>query len=110
MVHYPLAFLFACAATAAAAGPYDRPSAIVESADPSTGRKEFRPAINQVDGRRPRAAVKGDALEPGKHEGEIRFDTGRVNQGSAGAERRLELEVEGCPRYRIAAQRTTVSQ
>jgi len=97
----------ASAATAAAAGAYDRPWSIVEGADESTVRKEFRPAITQVDGKSTRSPRESDALEPGKHQVKIRFETGRVNQSPAEAERVLELELEACTRYRIAAQRTS---
>ena len=110
MIRHSLALLFACAATAAAAGAYDRPWSIVEGADPSSVRQEFRPAITQVDGKSTRSTVESDALEPGKHQVKIRFETGRVNQSSAEAERLLDLDLEACTRYRIAAQRTTGTQ
>jgi hypothetical protein len=40
----------------------------------------------------------------------IRFQTGRVAQSPAEEERLLDLDLEGCTRYRIAAQRTTGTQ
>ncbi|HZZ94624.1 MAG TPA: hypothetical protein VFE23_18820 [Usitatibacter sp.] len=102
------ACLFAFAATAAAAaGMYDQPWSIVEGADESTVRKEFRPAITQIDGKSTRNTVESDPLAPGKHQVKIRFQTGRVAQSPADEERLLELELEACTRYRIAAQRTT---
>ena len=110
MIRLSLALLFTCAATAAAAAGYDRPWSIVEGADPSTVRQEFRPAITQVDGKSTRSTVESDALEPGKHQVKIRFETGRVNQSPAEAERTLDLELEPCMRYRIAAQRTSGTQ
>jgi hypothetical protein len=104
------ALAFSLAAGTALAGPYDRPWSVVEGADPSTVRKEFRPAITQIDGRSTRDPRESDALEPGKHQVKIRFETGRVTQSPAEAERLLELELAPCTRYRIAAQRTTGTQ
>ena len=40
----------------------------------------------------------------------IRFQTGRVQQSKEEEERLLDLTLEPCTRYRIAAQRTTGTQ
>lgn len=110
MIRIPFASVLAFAALCATAGTYDRPWAIVEGADPSSVRNEFRPAITQIDGRSTRDTRESDALEPGKHQVKIRFETGRVSQGSGEVERLLELQLEPCTRYRIAAHRTTGTQ
>jgi hypothetical protein len=94
----------------AAFAAYDRPWSIVEGADASTVRKEFRPAITQIDGQSTRNTLESDALEPGKHQVKIRFETGRVNQSKDEEERVLDLELAPCTRYRIAAARTTGTQ
>jgi len=110
MTRPSLALLFACVATAAAAAGYDQPWSIVEGADESTVRKEFRPAITQIDGQSTRSPRESDALPPGKHQVKIRFETGRVSQSPAEAERVLDLDLQACTRYRIAAARTTGTQ
>jgi hypothetical protein len=110
MISFRIASCFALAATAAMAGLYDAPWAVVEGADPSSVRKEFTPAITQVDGKSTRTTRETDPLEPGKHQIKIRFQTGRVAQAPSEEERLLELELEACTRYRIAAQRTTGTQ
>jgi len=100
----------AFAATAAAAGMYDGPCAIVEGADPSTVRNEFRPAITQIDGKSTRDTRESEPVSPCRHQVKIRFQTGRVSQSPAEEERLLDLDLEGCTRYRIAAQRTSGTQ
>ena len=96
----------ALAATAALAGPYDKPWAVVESGDGSQTRQEYSAAITQVDGRSTRNPRESDALEPGKHTIRVRFDTARVQQSEAEKSRDLELVLEPCTRYRIVARRT----
>jgi hypothetical protein len=109
-LHRPLCALAFIATSAAAAGTYDGPWAIVEGADASSVRNEFRPAITQIDGKSTRDTRESDALAPGPHQVKIRFQTGRVAQSPADEERLLDLDLEGCTRYRIAAQRTTGTQ
>jgi hypothetical protein len=94
------------APAAALAGMYDQPWAIAEAADKSSVRKEFPPAITQVDGRTTRNPRSSDALEPGKHIIQIRFSTGRVVQSPADEVRDVEIDAAPCTRYRIAAART----
>jgi hypothetical protein len=96
----------ALASQAALAGPYDRAWAVVESGDRSDTRQEFPVAITQVDGQSTRNPRGGDALEPGKHTVRVRFETARVQQSEAEKARDLELMLEPCMRYRIAARRT----
>ena len=98
----------ACVALAAAgalAGPYDQPYAIVEGADKSATREEFPAAITKIDGQSTRNPRKSDPIPPGKHRVTIRFETGRVAQGPAETTRELEMDLEACTRYRIAAKR-----
>ena len=102
--------LFALAATAAAAAGYDRPWSVVEPADESQVRKEFRPAITQIDGKSTREPRDSNAVEPGRHTVKVRFETGRVTQSPEEMERLLDLDLAPCTRYRIAAQRTTGTQ
>ena len=104
-----LPLLLALAATAAAA-QYDRPWSVVEGADPSSVRKEFRPAITQIDGKSTRDPKDSNAVAPGRHQVKVRFETGRVTQSPEEMERLLDLDLAPCTRYRIAAQRTTGTQ
>jgi hypothetical protein len=96
----------ALAAGAAFGGMYDRPWATIEAADRSEARQEFPPAITQVDGKSTRNPRESDPLEPGKHTVKIRFETGRVTQGPGDEVRDMELDLQPCTRYRIAARRT----
>jgi len=108
------AFLLALAAASIssapgvlAAGTYDQPYAIVESADRSETRKEFPAAITKIDGNSTQNTRRPDAVAPGKHQVTIRYDTGRVNQSPEEMTRTLDMDLEPCTRYRIAARRTT---
>ena len=96
-----------CAASATAATQFKEPWAIVEGGDESKVRKEFRPAITQIDGHSTRNTVRSDPLPPGKHVVTIRFETGRVAQAPSEVTREVEIEAEACTRYRIVAARTT---
>ena len=101
--------VLACAAfvaTSALAGPYDQPYAIVEVGDPNDVRKEFVPAITQVDGKSTRDVRKTDPIPPGKHRVTIRFETARAAQSPGEVSRELEMDLEACTRYRIVAKRT----
>jgi len=100
--------VLACAALAASsafAGMYDQPYAIVEVADRSTVREEFPPAITKIDGKSTRNTRKSDPIPPGKHRVTVRFETARVAQSPEETTRDLEMDLEGCTRYRIAARR-----
>lgn len=110
-MRHSLAFLcFTLAATAATAAGYERPWSVVEPADESQVRKEFRPAITQIDGKSTREPRDSNAVEPGRHQVKVRFETGRVTQSPEEMERLLDLDLAPCTRYRIAAQRTTGTQ
>ena len=101
--------VFACAAFVAAsalAGPYDQPYAIVEVGERNDARKEFVPAISQVDGKSTRDVRKTDPIAPGKHRITIRFETARAQQSPAEVSRELEMDLEACTLYRIVAKRT----
>ena len=101
-----LAFAAAALASCGAfAGMYDQPYAIVEGADRSQTREEFPAAITRIDDKSTRNTRKSDPIAPGKHRVTVRFETGRVAQGAAETTRELELDLEGCTRYRIAARR-----
>jgi hypothetical protein len=88
-------------ATAAFAGMYDQPYALIETGDASEPRKEARVAITKVDGKSTRDPRKSDPIAPGKHVIRVRFTTAR---GSFRPEYLdLEMPVEACTRYRIVA-------
>jgi hypothetical protein len=93
------------AATGAIAGPYDQPYAIVEAGDRSEVRQEFPPAITRVDGKSTRNPRRTDPIEPGKHRITVRFETARVNQSPDEVSRELEMDLEACTLYRVAARR-----
>jgi len=93
--------------TAALAGSFDSPWAIIETADKSEVRKEFPIAITQVDGKSTRDPRQTDPIAPGKHTITVRFTTGRVTQSPAEEQRELQMDLEACTLYRIAAKRTT---
>ena len=103
-----LRIVVAAAALAAciAVGAPSRPWSVVEPADRSETRQEFRPAITQIDGQSTRNPIESQTLEPGPHKVTIRFETGRVQQSSSEVSREVEIKAEPCMRYRIAARRT----
>ena len=93
---------FALASAAAfAQNPYSQPWSEVVRGDPSAVRKEAPVAISKVDGKSTRNPRKSDALAAGKHVIVIHYDTARgvVNDQY----RELEMDLEGCTRYRIVA-------
>ena len=96
----------ALCASAAIAGPYDQPYALVETGDRNAVRDEFPLAVTQVDGKSTRDPRKSEPIEPGKHRVAIRFETARVTQGQKEIARELEMDLEACTRYRIVARRT----
>jgi hypothetical protein len=101
--------VLACAAfmaTSALAGPYDQPYAIIEVGDKNPARDEHVPAITQIDGKSTRNTRKTDPIEPGKHRVRVRFETARVQQSPAEAQRDIEMNLEGCTLYRVVAKRT----
>ena len=100
------ATILAMASASAIAGPYDSPWAIIETADQSDVRKEFPIAITQVDGQSTRDPRQTDPIAPGKHMVRVRFSTGRVTQSPAEEQRELQMDLEACTLYRIAARRT----
>jgi hypothetical protein len=93
------------AATAAVAGMYDQPYAIVETGDRSDVREEFPAAITRIDGKSTRNSRRSDPIEPGKRMVTVRFETSRVAQAPSEASREVSMELEGCTRYRIVAKR-----
>jgi hypothetical protein len=101
-------FLSACAvlaASSALAGPYDQPYALVVVADRSATREEFPPAITKIDGKSTRNTRRSDPIAPGKHTVTVRFETARVAQNAGETTRDIQMDLEGCTRYRIAARR-----
>ena len=103
----------ACAAlftSAAFAGMYDQPYAIVEPMDRSTVREEFPPAITKIDGESTRNPRRSDPISPGKHKITVRFETARVTQSPAETTRELEIDLQPCTLYRIAARRVNTTE
>lgn len=88
-------------ATAAFAGPYDQPYALVETGDASEPRNEARVAVTKVDGKSTRDARKTDPIAPGKHVITLHFDTARGDFRPEYLD--LQMDVDACTRYRIVA-------
>lgn len=105
MIRYLVSACAALAASSALAGPYDQPYALVEVADKSATREEFPPAITKIDGKSTRNTRRSDPITPGKHTVTVRFETARVAQSPAETTRDVQMDLEGCTRYRIAARR-----
>ena len=88
-------------ASAAVAGPYDQPYALVERGDGSEVRKEATVSISKIDGVTNRDARQSDPLPPGKHEITVRFQSAR---GSFRPDTKVvNLDLAPCTRYRIVA-------
>lgn len=100
-MYKPLIILTSLVATAAQAGMYDQPYAIVEMGGASEARKEARLAITSVDGASTRNPRQTDPIPPGKHRIALHFESARVNFRPSHQE--IELDLEGCTRYRIVA-------
>src|SRR3954469_14844632 len=96
--------------TATAAGLYDQPYSLLEPAQSSATREEKPPAITQIDGKSTRNTRRPDPVEPGKHTIRIRYETARFQQSNDEAQRDLEMTLEPCTRYLIAAKRTQGTQ
>lgn len=88
-------------ATAAFAGLYDQPYALIESGDASETRKEARVAVTKVDGKSTRDPRKTDPIAPGKHVITLHFTTARGDFRPEYLD--LEMPLEACTRYRIVA-------
>src|SRR5262249_4631161 len=82
------------------------PYALIEAGDPLQVRKEFTPAITQIDGDSTMRVVRGQAIPPGPHKVKVRFATGRVVQSPAEEEREITIDAKACGRYRVVAART----
>ena len=91
----------ALVATAAFAGMYDQPYALVERGDSSEARREASLAITSVDGERTRTPRKTDPIPPGKHRITVHFESARFNFSPE--TQIIELDLEACTRYRIVA-------
>ena len=96
--------LLAAPGAFAAAG-FDKPYAVVENGDSSEVRPEDGAAITQVDGVSTRDSRRTDPIEPGKHKLTIRYDTARVNLSPEKQVREVEMNLEPCTLYRVAAKR-----
>jgi hypothetical protein len=94
-------------AFAVAAGVYDAPYALIETGDPSEVRREFRPAISQIDGATTERAARANPVAPGKHKVTVQFQTARVTQSPAEERREIEIDAKACVRYRVVAARTS---
>ena len=77
-MYKPLIILTSLVATAAHAGMYDQPYAIVEMGGASEARKEARLAITSVDGASTRNPRQTDPIPPGKHRIALHFESARV--------------------------------
>lgn len=91
----------ALVATAALAGMYDQPYALVERGASSEARKEVSLAIASVDGERIRDPRRTDPIAPGKHRITVHFESARFNFRPEIQD--IELHLEACTRYSIVA-------
>lgn len=85
----------------AAAGPYDRPYAIVESGAAAEARNEGRVTIRKIDGASTRDPRRSDPVEPGKRMITVGFQSSRGMFRPQSLD--LELNLEPCTRYLIVA-------
>ena len=92
--------LMMCAA--ATAGPYDQPYGLIESGDRLQTQKQEPAAISRIDGNSVRNPRKSDPLTPGKHVVEISFSSARAVV--ADTLQTVEIDIQPCKRYRIAAK------
>ena len=88
-------------ATAAFAGMYDQPYALVERGMTSDTRKEVTLAITAVDGKSIRDPRKTDPIPPGKHTISVHFESMRYKFRPE--QQDIELDLEACTRYQIVA-------
>ena len=91
----------ALVATAAFAGMYDQPYALVERGTASETRREATLAITRVDGETTRNSRKTDPIPPGKHRITVHFESARFNFNPKYQD--IELDLEPCTRYIIVA-------
>ena len=105
MIPYRAIAGVALVSVSAFAGMYDQPYALVERQDRSQVQEEFPVAVTKVDGKSTRNPRKSDPIPPGKHVITIRFETARVAQSPAEMTKELEMNLEPCTRYLIAAHR-----
>ncbi len=100
-MHALLVLVAVAAATAQAAGMYDKPYALVEPGFASDVRKEARVAVTRIDGASTRSTRDSDPIPPGKHTITLRFETekGRFRPES----RDIQLDLDPCTRYRVVA-------
>jgi len=92
----------ALVATAAFAGMYNQPYALVERGIASETRKEASLAITSVDGKSVRDPRKSDPIPPGKHRITVHFESSRFNFRPEHQD--IELDLEACTRYQIVAR------
>jgi hypothetical protein len=93
---------FGLVATAALAGAYDQPWAVIESGKKSDTKLEHPIAITKVDGADVKTRTKTGAIAPGAHT--VTFYFHKASSGKAGVDTRdLQMNLEGCTRYRVVA-------
>ena len=97
-----LAALGSLLATAALAGPYDQPYALVESGSKSDVRKEVPAAVTKIDGVSTKNPRKSDPIPPGPHKVTVAFESAKGQVGER--ERVLDMNLEPCTRYRVVAK------
>jgi hypothetical protein len=89
------------------AGPYDQSYGKIESGDRSQTRKQEPVAISRIDGQTTRNPRRPDPVAPGKHSVEISFTSARAVVGDP--LQTIEIDVQPCKRYRVAAQYQTAA-
>jgi len=95
-----LAAMALCAV--AAAGPYDQPYGLIESGQRLQAQKQEPAAMSRIDGVSVRNPRKSDPLTPGKHVVDVSFSSSRTVVGDT--LQAIEIDVQPCKRYRIAAK------
>jgi hypothetical protein len=102
-----VALVAAMLSSAAGAGPYDQPYGLIESGTRSQTRKQEPVAISRIDGESPRNARRPDPVAPGVRKVEVSFTSARTVV--ADELQSIEVNVEPCKRYQLAAQYETAT-
>jgi hypothetical protein len=97
----PLAAAVMCLCGSAWAQQFSQPWGMIEAGDRSATRNEEPVAITRIDGRSTRNTRRPDAVEPGKRTVQVTFTSARGVVGEPN--RTIEIDVQPCKRYRIAA-------
>ena len=98
-----VALVAAMIAASAWAGLFDQPYALVESGDRKPAQQEDVIGLSRIDGKSPRNPRRSDPLPPGRHSIQVHYSSARAAVIVDDLQT-IELELEPCKRYRIAAK------